>query len=137
VLEGGVEFQEIPGLGVGGGPVLAENAGANSTLILKLTQALLDGYADVAPRAGGAVAVYQFHDRGAPLTSTGEFPVELSECIAHQRHAGLEVDGRDSLRAAGFWARSHTKGMALACVKDGGAERFPSPLRGSIRVLPR
>src|SRR5579864_5475281 len=90
-----IGFEERPGAGIRGRPVFAEDAGSDRALVLKFTEVLLNGDADVSASSAGTVAVDEFENRAEIPAGLREFPIELCERVANQGFAFLEVDRGD------------------------------------------
>jgi len=87
-----VEFQQLPSLGVGSGPIFAKDTGANSAVVLKFPQTFLDSDPKIAAHPAGAVAVDELKGEAMGLTRDCEFALQLRERLSGERHASLEVD---------------------------------------------
>ena len=94
-----MRLEKFPGSLVRFRPVFPEDAAADLAALGQFLQAPLHGDANVAARAGRAIAVDQLQQRCFVLTREGQFVVHTLQGFVDQRHVGLEVCGFHAARS--------------------------------------
>ena len=97
-----MRFQQSPGLRVGRGPILSEDAGSNGSLVLQFSEAFLDCDPDVAARAARTVSVNKLHKRAPLLPGKRKFTIELHNRFTNQGHTRFKIDRTESQRLARY-----------------------------------